>query len=65
VLVAAWASLMLAVTAFVIGFLQGGVILLYVAIAASAAAMALVVGYLLRSKLQAGRPDPGRGAPRS
>jgi uncharacterized membrane protein SpoIIM required for sporulation len=59
VLVAAWAALVLAVTVFVIGFLQQGVILLYAAILASAAAMTLVVGYLLRGRAGADRPIPG------
>jgi hypothetical protein len=62
VLVAAWAALVLAVTVFVIGFLQQGVILLYVAIFASTAAMTLVVGYLLRGRTGRDRADPGRGS---
>jgi hypothetical protein len=59
-LVAAWAALVLAVSAFVVGFLQGGVILLYAAIVASAAAMTLVVGYLLKRR---GRARPGGESP--
>jgi hypothetical protein len=63
VLLAAWAALVIAVAAFVAGFFQGGVILLYGAILASAAAMTLVVGYLLRGRPGAGRADPGTHRP--
>jgi hypothetical protein len=56
VLAGAWAALVVAAGAFVIGFLQGGLVLLYVAIAASAISMTLVVGYLLRT----GGPREGR-----
>jgi hypothetical protein len=62
VLVAAWAALVLAVTAFVFGFLQDRMILLYGAIVASAAAMILVVGYFLRGRSGPGRPDRRPGA---
>jgi uncharacterized membrane protein SpoIIM required for sporulation len=60
VLVAAWAALMLGVAAFVIGFLQQGIVLLYAAIVASAAAMTLVVGYLLRGRTGPDRADRER-----
>jgi hypothetical protein len=56
VLVGAWVALVVAAAAFVIGFLQGGLVLLYVAIAASAVSMTLVIGYLLRP----GRSGRGR-----
>lgn len=46
-LAGAWAALVGAAVALVVGFLQGGLVLLYLAIAASAASMTLVVAYLL------------------
>ena len=49
-LAGAWASLVVAVGSFAIGFLRGGVILLYVAILAGAASMVLAVGFLLRGR---------------
>jgi hypothetical protein len=60
VLAGAWAALVAAVAAFVIGFLQGGLVLLYVAIAASAVSMTLVVGYLLGATSRS-RPREGDG----
>ena len=56
-LASAWTALVLAVAAFLIGFAGGGidfargwVVLLYLAIVASVAAMVMVVAYLLRRR---------------
>ena len=57
-LAGAWAALVGAAVALVIGFFQGGLVLLYLAIAASAASMTLVVAYLLRpGSSRGGRPS--------
>jgi hypothetical protein len=73
VLASAWTALVLAVSAFLIGFAGGGidfargwVVLLYVAIVASAAAMVMVVAYLLRRRTAWRRgADPGSPGPSS
>jgi hypothetical protein len=64
VLAGAWGALVVAAVALVIGFLQGGLVLLYLAIAGSVASMTLVVAYLLRtgsSREGRGTEDPGAG----
>jgi hypothetical protein len=47
-LIGAWASLVVGALAVVAALLRGGLLLLYVAIGASALAMTLSVAYLLR-----------------
>jgi hypothetical protein len=58
-LIGAWAALVVAAVAVVTAIFQGGLLLLYVAVGASALAMALSVAYLMRGSGGGGDPRPG------
>ncbi|HJV04539.1 MAG TPA: hypothetical protein VJ868_04675 [Actinomycetota bacterium] len=58
-LIGAWAALVVAAVAVVTAIFQGGLLLLYVAVGASALAMALSVAYLMKGSGRGGGPEPG------
>jgi hypothetical protein len=58
VLLGAWAALLAGAAAVAVALLEGGLLLLYVAIGASALSMTLAVAYLLRGSTRKTRgPD--------